>query len=68
MLPPEVFLRIHRSYIVSIQKIEAITAETIEIAKRELSIGRSYKRAVFKALNYFDTHRAHSTRESTKTP
>jgi DNA-binding LytR/AlgR family response regulator len=51
ILPQDFFLRIHRSYIVSIPRIEAVTAETIEIGKKELPIGRSYKTAVIKSLN-----------------
>jgi DNA-binding LytR/AlgR family response regulator len=50
ILPENLFLRIHRSYIVSIAKIDAITVDTIEIGKRELPIGRSYKQAVQNAL------------------
>ena len=51
ILPQDFFLRIHRSYIVSIPRIEAVTAESIEIGKKELPIGRSYKAAVIKSLN-----------------
>jgi DNA-binding LytR/AlgR family response regulator len=51
-LPENKFLRIHRSFIVSIDKIDAFTASSIEIGKKELVIGRSYKQNVFKALNY----------------
>lgn len=46
------FLRIHKSYIVSIPKIEAFTANTIEILGKELPIGRSFKNAVLGALNF----------------
>ncbi len=46
------FLRIHRSYIVSVQHIQAITAESIEVAGIELTIGRSYRQAVFSALGF----------------
>lgn len=51
-LPKENFLRIHKSFIVSIPKIEAFTANTIEIQGKELPIGRSYKNAVLSALNF----------------
>jgi DNA-binding LytR/AlgR family response regulator len=51
-LPSENFLRIHKSYIVSIGKIEAFTANTIEIQGKELPIGRSYKNGVISALNF----------------
>jgi DNA-binding LytR/AlgR family response regulator len=51
ILPHDMFLRIHRSYIVSIPKIEAITPDSIEIAKKELPIARNYKQTVAKMLN-----------------
>lgn len=43
MLPHHRFLRIHRSYIVSVTKVTAFTANDIEIGNRELPIGRSYQ-------------------------
>jgi len=51
MLPADSFLRIHRSYIVSINKIDSYNADMIEIAKKELPIGRLYKHDVNKLLN-----------------
>jgi DNA-binding LytR/AlgR family response regulator len=54
-LVSEKFLRIHKSYIVSISKIEAFTANTIEIHGKELPIGRSYKNGVISALNFTGT-------------
>lgn len=51
MLPGDAFLRIHRSYIVSLDKIDSYNAETIEIAKKELPIGRLYKHDVSKIFN-----------------
>jgi len=51
MLPADAFLRIHRSYIVSISKIDSYRSDIIEIAKKELPIGRLYKHDVNKLLN-----------------
>lgn len=51
-LPTDSFLRIHKSYIVSVPKIEAFTAHSIEIKGKELPIGRSYKNTVLEALQY----------------
>jgi len=51
MLPSDAFLRIHRSYIISISKIDSYNADTIEIAKKELPVGRLYKHDVSKLLN-----------------
>jgi DNA-binding LytR/AlgR family response regulator len=47
---PESFLRIHRSYIVSKQKIDFVDAQEIEIRGKRLPIGRSYKSEVHSAL------------------
>lgn len=42
-LPESSFIRIHRSYIVAIKNIDVYTPTSVEIGKRELTIGRSYK-------------------------
>lgn len=43
LLPPHLFLRIHRSFIVAIQKITAFTNNDVEIQRVEIPIGRLYK-------------------------
>jgi DNA-binding LytR/AlgR family response regulator len=45
-LPRNNFMRIHRSFIVSIRKIDSFTNEFIEIHKKALPISRSYKKDV----------------------
>ena len=49
-LPEDGFLRIHKSFIVSLSKIEAFTSSSIEVPGKELPIGRSYKPVVIDAL------------------
>ncbi len=49
-LPDSDFLRIHKSYIVSLPKIEAFTSSSIELNGKELPIGRSYKSFVQEVL------------------
>ncbi|MDX2068502.1 MAG: response regulator [Haliscomenobacter sp.] len=44
-LPSDRFVRIHKSFVVAIDKIEAYTAHDVEIQKMELPIGRMYKEA-----------------------
>ncbi|MBS1621571.1 MAG: response regulator transcription factor [Bacteroidetes bacterium] len=44
------FIRIHRSFIVSVDKIESFTRDSIEIAKQELPISRMYRHEVEKVL------------------
>ena len=51
MLPPGEFLRIHRSYIVAINKIDSYNADSIQIAKHEIPIGKIYKIDVIRRLN-----------------
>lgn len=45
-LPKKDFLRVHRSFIVSISKIESFTNEFIEIRNKAIPISRSYKNDV----------------------
>lgn len=50
MLPGSQFLRVHRSYIANLRKIEAIKGNVIEIGKTEIPIGANYKEALFSKL------------------
>jgi two-component system LytT family response regulator len=43
LLPPGDFSRIHRSFIVSIKRIESYTAEAVEVNGVSIPIGREYK-------------------------
>ena len=43
LLPANHFKRIHRSFIISISKIESYTADTVEINAVSIPIGRSYR-------------------------
>lgn len=50
-LPADCFIRVHKSYIISVKKIAAYTHTTIEIGNTEIPIGRSYKSEVMKVLS-----------------
>ena len=43
MLPPHLFKRIHRSYIVSLGKIDSYTADMVEVNGIPIPIGRDYR-------------------------
>ena len=45
-LPKGEFLRIHRSFIVAKEKIDAFTSVKVEVGSKQLTIGRNYKEAV----------------------
>jgi DNA-binding LytR/AlgR family response regulator len=49
-LPSDRFLRIHRSFIVSLFKIESWSSNEIELLSKKIPIGRTYKSAVLKRL------------------
>ncbi|MEZ2334175.1 LytTR family transcriptional regulator DNA-binding domain-containing protein [Mucilaginibacter sp. RCC_168] len=50
LLPENKFVRIHRSFIVGLTKIDSFYSYSIEVAGHELSIGRNYKQDVQKKL------------------
>ena len=50
MLPESYFVRVHRSYIVSIKKIKSFTNDLIGIEKTEIPIGKLFKTHVMKVL------------------
>lgn len=50
MLPVADFIRIHRSFLVAKDKIEAYTATDIEIDGKPIPIGRSYREEVWQKL------------------
>ncbi len=52
-LPSQQFLRIHRSYIVHLSKIQSFTNEDITVNRKALPISRSYKKEVLKHLEKF---------------
>jgi len=43
LLPPKLFKRVHRSYIISVNRIDSYTAEMVEINGVQIPIGRSYR-------------------------
>ncbi len=50
-LPLDYFIRIHKSYIVSINKVELFTATFVQINKKNIPIGRSFKSNVITTLS-----------------
>jgi len=51
MLPKDAFVRVHRSYIIAIDKIDSYNADVIEIGKTEIPIGRLFRHDVTRVLN-----------------
>jgi DNA-binding LytR/AlgR family response regulator len=49
-LPKEQFIRVHRSFIINREKIDAYSATDVEIGKHHVPIGRNYKNDVIKVL------------------
>jgi DNA-binding LytR/AlgR family response regulator len=49
-LPSKEFLRVHRSYIVPVNKIDHISRSRIRVADKDIPIGISYSESFFKAM------------------
>ena len=58
MLPPNEFVRIHKSFIIAINKIESFNADSVEISKKEIPVGRLYKFNLNKILNWSSASQA----------
>ena len=52
LLSPHRFIRVHRSFIASIEKINSFTSAYITIENQKIPIGRLYKNEVSKALDF----------------
>ena len=50
MLPPHKFFRIHRSYIVAVDKITAIHASELQVGEATLPIGKTFKDELLKKI------------------
>jgi DNA-binding LytR/AlgR family response regulator len=50
MLPTALFLRVHRSYIVALNKITALQGNMVEIEKQALPVGSTYKEELMQRL------------------
>jgi two-component system, LytTR family, response regulator len=50
-LPESGFVRIHKSYLVSLSKIDSIEGQYVKIANKELPIGNKYKDNFFKIIS-----------------
>ncbi|HLK98074.1 MAG TPA: LytTR family DNA-binding domain-containing protein [Hymenobacter sp.] len=51
--PSTMFVRVHRSFIVNLKRVQAIEDNTILIEGKHISIGQTYMREVFQRLNKF---------------
>ena len=51
MLPQRTFIRVHRSFIVHLDKIESVEGNMIRIAKQIIPIGASFRKPFFDLIN-----------------
>jgi len=50
-LPHQEFVRVHRSYIVPIKKIESLRNKVIKIASKEIPVGSTYAESLYHLMN-----------------
>jgi DNA-binding LytR/AlgR family response regulator len=51
-LPPNTFIRVHRSYIVSLDKITLLDENTVIVNEKTIPIGKSYRDGLMNKLNF----------------
>jgi DNA-binding LytR/AlgR family response regulator len=51
LLPERAFMRVHRSFVVSLKAVTSILGNVVEIGKTQIPIGGSFKEELFKTLN-----------------
>jgi len=49
-LPPDIFMRVNKSYIVNLNRIDSFDVDDIFIGKHEIAIGSTYKEAFLKKI------------------
>jgi two-component system, LytTR family, response regulator len=52
VLPESKFARIHKSYLVSLNKIDCIDGQSVMIANKELPIGNKYRKIFFDSISF----------------
>jgi DNA-binding LytR/AlgR family response regulator len=50
-LPPSRFLRVHKSYIVAIDKINFLDGNTLQVGKEKIPVGPNYKEQLLRHFN-----------------
>jgi two-component system, LytTR family, response regulator LytT len=53
ILPKNEFLRVHRSFIVSLKQVRSFSPSKLTLDKKEIPVGRTYKEKVKERLGYF---------------
>jgi DNA-binding LytR/AlgR family response regulator len=51
MLPANNFLRVHRSFLISIDKIDSFTTDEIDIRGQLIPVGKLYRQQALRILN-----------------
>ena len=52
LLPERLFLRVHRSYMISLKRINFLEGNFVKIGVTDVPIGQTYKETLMKRLNY----------------
>ena len=51
-LPAADFLRVHRSFIVPIKKVESLRNKSLQVADKKIPVGNSYEAEVLKYFSF----------------
>ncbi|MCP4439940.1 MAG: response regulator transcription factor [Aureispira sp.] len=50
-LPSDIFMRVHRSYIINIKRIDIVEGNSVHINKKTIPIGKNYKEVLLEIVN-----------------
>ena len=51
LLQKNIFTRVHRSYIISLDKIKSTMGNMVQIPEHEIPVGKSYRSSFFESVN-----------------
>src|SRR5688500_20249052 len=60
-VPPGKFMRVHRSYIVALNKIESIDNDGLNILNTPIPVAESYRSQLIRKIKLLETSRSNST-------
>lgn len=55
-LPPERFIRVHRSFVVNVFAVDRIVGNMLCIGKHMVDVSRRYRKSVFLAFDFLEEH------------
>ena len=56
-LPADRFIRVHRSYIVAVDKISTVQSNSVRVGSKEIPVGKNYRDGLMEVVQKLNTFR-----------